>query len=381
MMRPIYFDFCATTPVHPTVREAMLPALAADFGNPSSMHWAGQAAARLKEQARTKVAQALGCSPSEIVFTSGATEADNLALMGVMHRHRPGEAHLITTSIEHHAILHTAQALEREGYAVTYLPVDGTGLVDPKNVLKAIRSETVLISIMLVNNEVGSIQPVSEIGALAHERNILMHTDAVQGLCLPNVSIDQLNADLLSLSAHKIYGPKGIGALYVSQWIELMPLMFGGAQENTLRPGTENMAGILGLAAACELVQAHKTEQHRHLTELRHRMISGLRQAVPGVVINGPEQAVAPHVLSASFPQADGEALLFRLSSEGFAVSMGSACTSKDIEPSHVLRAMRLPVSQIEGTLRISFGFPTQESEIDAFLAILPAVYQRSRIA
>jgi cysteine desulfurase len=379
-MRQIYFDYCATTPVHPTVREAMLPALEADFGNPSSMHWAGQAAARLKEQARVRVANALVCSPEEIIFTSGATEADNLALMGVMHCHRPGEAHLITTAIEHHAVLHTAQALEREGYAVTYLPVDGSGLVDPQSVLQAIRPETVLISAMLVNNEVGSIQPVREIGALAHERNIVMHTDAVQGLCLPDATIDRLNVDLLSLSAHKIYGPKGIGALYVRQGIELAPLMFGGAQENTLRPGTENMAGILGLAAALELVQAHKTEQHQHLTELRQRMISGLRLAVPGVIINGPADAIAPHVLSATFPNADGETLLFRLSSEGFAVSMGSACTSKDIEPLHVLKAMGLSLSHIEGTLRISFGFPTREDEIDAFLAVLPEIYQKSLV-
>ena len=359
----------------------MLPALEADYGNPSSMHWAGQAAARSKEQARARVAQALGCAPPEVIFTSGATEADNLALMGVLRCHRPGEAHFITTSIEHHAVLHTAQALEREGYAVTYLPADGKGVVDPQAVREAIRPTTVLISVMLVNNEVGSVQPVSEIGALAHEHNILMHTDAVQGMCLPDTSICRLNVDLLSLSAHKIYGPKGVGALYVREGVSLAPMVFGGAQENMLRPGTENMAGILGLAAALELVQTHKAEQHQHLLELRRRMVEGLHRVVPGVIINGPEKEVAPHVLSASFPQADGEALLFRLSSEGFAVSMGSACTSKNIEPSHVLKAMGLPVPQIEGTLRISFGFPTQESEIDAFLGALPSVYQRSRIA
>jgi cysteine desulfurase len=379
MNRQLYFDYCATTPVHPEVRAAMLDTLEADFGNPSSMHWAGRRAAERVAQARAEVAAGIGCGPQEIYFTSGATEADNLALLGVMRQFEPGRAHLITSAVEHHAILHAAQELERAGYAVTYVPVDAGGRVDPEAVRQALRPDTALISLMLVNNEVGAIQPVAEVGALARAHGVRLHTDAVQALGLLEVQVDRLNVDLLSLSGHKIYGPKGIGALYVREGVRVQPLIYGGAQEKSLRPGTENVPGIVGLGAAVRLTQQHKPEARVRLAGLRQALIRGLGERVPGVTVNGPAEQVAPHVLSVSFPKTDGEMLLVRLNGEGVAASLGSACTSHSIEPSHVLTAMGLPLEQIEGTLRISLGYPTQASEVDELLEILPGVVRRAR--
>ncbi|MGE5072194.1 MAG: cysteine desulfurase family protein [Anaerolineae bacterium] len=373
----IYLDYCATTPVHPEVRAAMMTALEDDFGNPSSMHWAGRRAGELVSQARSEVAASISAHPQEIYFTGGATEADNLALLGVMRRYEPGKAHLVTTAVEHHAILHTAAQLEKEGYAVTVLPVDGQGLVDPQQVRKAIRPDTALISVMLVNNETGAIQPVADIANVAQEKGILMHTDAVQGMGLLDVNVDTLKVDLLSLSAHKIYGPKGVGALYVRRAVALKPLAFGGPQEQSLRPGTENVPGIVGLGAATRLTCQHKAEERKRLSDLRARLIDGLADRVPGVTINGPSHQVAPHVVSASFPGTDGEMTLIRLNAESIAVSLGSACNSKSIEPSHVLTAMGLPHQQIEGSLRISMGYPTTPDEINRFLEIIPGVVQR----
>ena len=371
MERRIYLDYCATTPVHLQVREAMIAALDSEFGNPSSLHWAGQRALDLLKQARMDVASSLGCAPEEIIFTSGATEADNLALFGTLRLLPKNNAHLITSAIEHHAILHAAEQLEREGYAVTYLPVDSRGLVDPEDVRRAIRPETALVSIMFVNNEVGSIQPIAEISGIAHEYGIRFHTDAVQGMGLLDVDVNALGIDMFSLSAHKIYGPKGIGALYVRNGIKLLPLVVGGSQERSRRAGTENVPGILGLAAAMWLVRAHRTEERVRMLRLRERLINGLQAIGPGVTVNGPGDEVAPHVVSASFAGADAEMLLIRLNNEGFAVSMGSACNSKSIEPSHVLTAMGMPREQIESTLRISLGMPTTEEEIDQFLQAL----------
>ncbi len=373
----IYLDYCATTPVHPQVRTAMLATLEDDFGNPSSMHWAGRQANELIGQARSEVAESIGASPQEICFTSGATEADNLALLGVLRRYEPGKAHLITTAVEHHAILHAAAQLEKEGYAVTILPVDGQGLVNPQNVRKALRPETVLVSVMMVNNETGAIQPVAEIGALAQEMGILMHTDAVQGMGLLDVNVDALKVDLLSLSAHKIYGPKGIGALYVRRGVRVEPLAFGGPQEQSLRPGTENVPGIVGLGTAVRLTREHKSEERTRLSGLRAGLIDRLMERVPDAILNGPAKQVAPHVVSVSFPGADGEMILIRLNAEGIAVSLGSACNSKSIEPSHVLTAMGLPREQIEGSLRISLGYPTNQAELDRFLEVIPTVVQR----
>ena len=381
MTHPIYLDYCATTPVDAGVRDAMLAALQADFGNPSSMHWAGRNAARLLAQARAQVAQGIGCAPEEITFTSGATEADNLALFGLMRRHAPGAAHLITTQIEHHAILHAADVLEREGYAVTRLPVDGQGLVDPQDVRRALRPETKLISVMLVNNETGAVQPVKAIAALARAAGVPVHTDAVQGIGLLGADVDGLGVDLLSLSAHKIYGPKGVGVLYVRSGTGLAAQLHGGPQEGGLRPGTENMPGIVGLGAAVERVGAVRAGERERLTGLRSRLIDGLRDRIPGLLVNGPTEAVSPHVASLSFPGADGEMMLIRLNGAGVAVSLGSACTSREILPSHVLTAMGLPRAQIEATLRVSLGMPTTPEEIDAFVALAAEIWPQARLS
>ena len=379
MKQTVYLDYCATTPVHTEVRSAMMAALDDNFGNPSSMHWAGRQAAELVKISREEVAAGIGCQPEEIHFTSGATEADNLALFGVMHRYDPGNAHLITSAVEHHAILHAAEKLEQEGYPVTILPVDNGGRVDPAHIRNAIRPDTKLVSIMLVNNEVGTIQPVAEIGQVVHKAGALMHTDAVQGMGLPGWNVDTLNVDLLSLSAHKISGPKGIGALYVRSGVELQPQVFGGPQEGSLRAGTENVPGIAGLGTAMKLIREHRQEQFKRLAFLRSRLVEQLTDRIPGAIVNGPGQQVAPHVLSVSFPGADGEMMLIRLNGEGIAVSLGSACTTKSIEPSHVLTAMGLPGEQIDGTLRISLGYPTSEADLDRLIEVLPEVVKLAR--
>ena len=373
----IYLDYCATTPVHPDVREQMLRALDVNFGNPSSVHWAGTESKQLIDQARIDVAKGIGCLPEEITFTSGATEADNLALFGILRLFPPNQAHLITSSIEHHAILHAAQRLERDGYSVTYLPVDEHGLVNPEDVRRAIRPETKLISIMYVNNEVGSIQPIREIGKIAREHHVRFHTDAVQAIGLFNIDVVDLNVDLLSLSAHKIYGPKGIGVLFVRAGTELTPMIVGGSQEHLLRAGTENVPGIAGLGAAMNLVRQHRAEERVRIMELRKSLIDRLRAHVAEVIVNGLEEATAPHILSISFLGADAEMMLIRLNGEGIAVSLGSACNSKSIEPSHVLTAMKLPQEQIESTLRFSLGMPTTKDEIDVLLEVITRVLPR----
>ena len=375
----IYLDYCATTPVHSSVLNAMLHAFDSDFGNPSSMHWAGKDSKQLVNQARVNVANGIGCRPSEIIFTSGATEADNLALFGTLRLFPSNEAHLITSAIEHHAILHAAHRLEQDGYSVTYLPVNEHGLVNPEDVRRAIRPETKLISIMYVNNEVGSIQPISEIGQLAREHNIRFHTDAVQAVGLFDVNVDELNVDMLSLSAHKIYGPKGIGALYVRSGLELAPMILGGPQEGSLRAGTENVPGIVGLGAGMNFVCAHRAEERIRIMELRKSLINGLRIGA-AVIVNGLEEKIASHILSISFIGVDAEMMLIRLNGEGIAVSLGSACNSASIEPSHVLTAMKLPQEQIESTLRISLGMPTTERELDILLGVIERVLPRTVI-
>ena len=380
MSSRIYLDYCATTPVHPQVRDAMLRALDIDFGNPSSMHWAGSDSKRLIDQSRVDVAHTIGCRACEIIFTSGATEANNLALLGTLRRFSPDEAHLITTAIEHHAILHAAQRLEGEGYSVTYLPVDQYGLVDPEDVRRSIRPETKMISVMYVNNEVGSVQPIAEIGRIAQGHGIRFHTDAVQAMGLFDVDVDALNVDMLSLSGHKIYGPKGIGALYVRSGIALAPMILGGPQEHTLRAGTENVPGIVGLGAAMHLVRECRMAERARLAELRQCLVENLHAIDPTVIVNGPKDAAAPHILSVSFRGLDVEMLQIRLNNDGIAVSLGSACNSKSIELSHVLTAMQLPQEQIESTLRISLGMPTTRDEINLLLDVIARVLPRAVI-
>jgi len=375
----IYLDYCATTPVHPDVKKSILETLDRYYGNPSSMHQAGMDAKQLLDQARLSAASNLACQPEEIIFTSGATEADNLAIFGVMHQFEPGNAHLVTSSIEHHAVLHAAHQLQKEGYSVTELPVDADGMVDPDAVDRAIGVNTKLVSIMQVNNEMGSIQQIPEISKITAEKGVLFHTDAVQGIGYLNTDINALNVDLLSLSAHKIFGPKGAGALYVRKTTKIMPMLYGGPQESTIRPGTENIPGIVGLGKALQLTLDKKNKEFSRLSKLKTWFIETIKDAIPGVIINGSDR-VSPHILSISFPGAIAEMMQFHLHTQGVAVSLGSACTSKDIEPSHVLQAMGLPIDQIDSTLRISFGYPTTQNELEIVLELLPDIWRRSKI-
>ena len=375
----VYLDYSATTPIHESVSAQMVRALTLDYGNPSSMHWGGKNARELIAHARGGIASSIGCSPDEIIFTSGATEADNLALFGIMRLYQPGSAHLITSSIEHHAVLHAAEQLEREGYAITCVGVDQSGLVKPEDVQRAIRPDTKLISIMHVNNEVGAVQPIAEIGNLARGLKILFHTDAVQGFGLFGINVEAMHIDLLSLSGHKIYGPKGIGALYLRRGLKLAPMIYGGPQEYNHRGGTENVPGICGLGAAVDFVQIHRAAEYIRIKALRRYLIENLREISPAMIINGPEEQVSPHIVSVSFIGHNAEMLLIRLNNAGIAVSLGSACNSESVEPSHVLTAMNLPTSQIESTLRVSLGFQTTQDELDFFLEMLKTELPRTR--
>ena len=375
----IYLDYCATTPVAPEVAAAMLPVLESGFGNPSSLHRFGRHAKVLLETARSQVASRIGAQPQEIVFTSGATEADNLALFGVAACYEGNDAHLITSSIEHHAVLHAAQRLEENGWKVTYLPVGKDGLVNTEDVIRAIRPDTRLISLMMVNNEVGTIQPVQEVGEIARSSGILLHTDAVQGLGLLPVSVDELGVDLLSLSGHKIYGPKGAGALYVRQGTQIKPALVGGPQENEYRAGTENLPGIVGLGAAAVLCKARQESEHERLLALRMYFLDALGNRVDHFQVNGAADRVSPHVISVTFFDSDGEMMLFLLDQQGIAVSMGSACNAKTVAPSHVLLAMGLSPEDADATLRISMGSSTSRADMDRLLEVLPQVVEQCR--
>jgi len=377
----MYFDYCATTPVSEEVIKAMQPFWRGNFGNPSSLHQYGRVAAEGMEFARNQVASLIGAKAHEIIFTNGATEANNLALLGMLHPWRRESGHLITSSIEHHSVLHTAHFLEKMGFEVTYLPVGEDGLISPQSVEKAIRPDTNLISIMLVNNELGTIEPAAEIGKIAHQHAIPFHCDAVQGIGLLDVDIESMQVDLLSLSAHKIYGPKGVGALAVRDGIEISSIFHGGSQEKHLRPGTENVPAIIGLVKACELVTAYKEQDRKKIIDFRMQLIKGLKQYIPDVVVNGAQgEKVCPHVLSLTFPGCVAEMIQIRLSMQDVAISLGSACNSKDIAPSHVLLAVGLSRENADATIRISLGRETTQEEITRLSEILPDVVSACRI-
>jgi len=358
----------------------MLVGLEDSFGNPSSMHAYGRNSRQLVESAREQVAAGIGSSPEEIIFTSGATESNNLALIGLMKSLLPQKNHLITSAIEHHAVLHTAQALENAGYQLTILPVDSEGFISPQTLKNSLRPETALVSIMMVNNEVGTVQDLKPLVDIAHQNGTFFHTDAVQAAPCLEIDVARMGVDLLSLSAHKIYGPKGIGALFIRSGVDLEPLFYGGAQERKMRPGTENVPGILGLGAAMELRVDHLTSRLKKFQELRSYLCQGLSEIAPDCMINGPADHVSPHVISATFPGLDGEMLLFHLNQQGAAVSLGSACTSESIEPSHVLSALGLGEEDIDSTLRISLGESSTQNQIDQLLSIFTDAIQRSRI-
>lgn len=377
-MNTIYFDYNATTPLDAEVRTAMEPCLSQVFGNPSSVHRLGQRARALLDDARDRVARTLGCKPAEIVFTSGGTESNNLAILGVARRYRERGRHIITSSIEHHAVLHTCAYLEqREGFSVTYLPVDSSGRIDPGDLKQAIRPDTILVSLMAANNEVGTLQPVAELGAICRERNVFFHTDAVQWFGKEPVrSIQQFNANLVSLCAHKIYGPKGCGLLYIQAPLPLDAILFGGGQENERRAGTENLANVVGLAEAVERFVPKPVFEREKLQSLTHHLIDFL-DTLPSVRFCGSREYRLNNTAAFTVPGADSLAVLAGLDLEGICVSSGSACTAGSIQPSHVTLAMGVPGPA--ALVRVSLGRDSTLGEVDRFTQVLPQVIDRLR--
>lgn len=378
-MRRVYLDHAATTAVHPEVLQTMLPYLQDQFGNPSSIYSWGREAKAAIENARAQVAALINADPSEIIFTGSGTEADNFALSGVTDALDQRGAHIITSKIEHHAILHTAEALERKGYKVTYLPVNTEGLVNPEILKEAFTEGTVLVSIMFANNEIGTIEPIAELAQITKEHGALFHTDAVQAVGNLPIDVKQLDIDLLSLSGHKIYGPKGVGALYVRRGTRIKPLLHGGAQERKLRAGTENVPGIVGLGKAAELARLELAERQTHLTELREYLIDGVLSSIDHVRLNGHRSLRLPGNTNFSFEYIEGESLLLSLDLAGIAASSGSACTSGSLEPSHVLMAIGLPHEVAHGSLRLTIGRENTKEDIDYLLSVLPNMVKRLR--
>ena len=378
-MNQIYMDYAATTPTDKRVVAAMLPYFEEVFGNPSSLHAFGQEAGAAVEGARARIASFLGATPPEIIFTSGGTESDNFAIKGVAYANRKRGDHIITSSIEHRAVLETCRFLEVEGFRVTYLPVNGEGLVDPAAVAGAITDRTVLVSIMHANNEIGTIQPIAEIGKLVREREIYFHTDAVQTFGHLPLKPAELNVDLLSASAHKLYGPKGAGMLYIRKGTRVVPFMNGGEQEGGRRASTLNVPGIVGFGKAVELAGGELAEETARLTALRDRFIRGLADRVEGIRLNGHPVLRLPNSVSISVPHVEGEGMLLSLDMMGIACSTGSACSSAGVEASHVLAAIGQPPELAHGSLRFSLGRSTKESDIDAVLETLPPIVARLR--
>jgi len=380
--RMIYMDHAATTAVDQRVLEAMLPYWTEQYGNPSGIYRLAREAAKAMEQARETVAGILGCKPREIIFTSCGSESDNLALRGVAfaQRARGKGNHIITTPIEHHAVLHTAEELrDRFGFELTLLPVDRHGMVDPDDVARAIRDDTVLISVMYANNEVGTIEPIAEIGAIARERGIPFHTDAVQAGGVLPLNVNDLKVDLLSLSAHKFYGPKGIGLLYVRDGVPLWPMQTGGGHERRRRAGTENVPYIVGLATALKLAYEEAEENNRRIAALRDRLIAGVLERIPDVHLNGHPTQRLPNNANFTIKYIEGEAVLIQLDLMGVAASSGSACSTGAVEPSHVLRAMGVPPEEAFGSLRLTLGRENTEEDVDYVLEVLPPIVERLR--
>ena len=378
-MAQVYFDHAATTPTRPEVVEAMLPYFQERWGNPSSIHTSGREAAAGMDQARGQVAALVGALPEEIVFTSSGTEADNQALVGIsLAREKKGN-HIITSAIEHHAVLHTAQYLEKRGLQVTYLPVDSTGLVDPNDVRKAITDRTILVSIMHANNEIGTIEPIAEIGAICRERDVILHTDAVQTVGHVPLNVRELNVDLLSLSAHKFYGPKGVGALFVRKGVRISPLIHGGGHERGRRSSTENVPGIVGLGEAARLAVRDLDWEIKHSTGLRDRLIEGVLGRVPDAILTGHPTRRLPNSASVCVRYVEGESMLLNLDFEGIAASSGSACTSGSLEASHVLLAIGLPHDLAHGSLRLTVGRGNTPAEVDHFLTVFPPIVEKLR--
>lgn len=378
-MKRIYLDHAATTPTDPRVLEAMLPYFSDAFGNPSSIHSLGQETRAAVEEARHNIAGLIGAQSEEIIFTSGGTEADNLAIKGTASANKQKGNHVITTSIEHHAVLESCKFLEGQGFGVTYLPVDRNGLVDLDEIRRAITAGTILISVMHANNEVGTIQPIADIGKIARERGIYFHTDAVQTVGHIPVNVNEFGIDLLTMSAHKLYGPKGIGALYIRKGTRIDSFMHGGGQERGLRASTENVPAIVGFGKAAEIAQGEVDRESKRLTSLRDKLIQGLFEQIPDIHLNGHPVQRLPNNVNVSIAFVEGESMGIGLDMEGIAASTGSACSSHDLAPSHVLLALGLPGVLARGSLRFSLGRETTEEEIDRVLEVLPRIVARLR--
>lgn len=378
-MRSVYMDYSATTYVKPEVLEEMLPYFTNKFGNPSSFYGISRETKMAVDKARGQVAQALNADLNEIYFTGGGSEADNWAIKGIASAYKNKGNHIITTKIEHHAVLHTCQYLEKQGFEVTYLDVDEEGFINLEELKNAITDKTILVSIMFANNEIGTIEPVKEIGKICRERKVLFHTDAVQAVGNVKIDVKDMNIDLLSLAGHKIYGPKGIGALYVRKGIRIHNLIHGGGQERNRRAGTENIAGIVGLGKAIELASQNLEEHAKNMVVLRDRLIEGLLK-IPYTRLNGPRgDKRLPGNVNVSFEFIEGESILLSLDFEGVCASSGSACTSGSLDPSHVLLAIGLPHEKAHGSLRLTLGDGSTEEDVDYVLEVVPPIIERLR--
>ncbi len=378
-MKDIYMDYNATTPVDPRVVETMIPYLRERFHNPSSIYSGAKKVKKAVEQAREKVASLIGARPREVVFTGGGSEADNHAIKGVAFAFRDRGNHVITSAIEHHAVLHTCKFLEKIGFEVTYLPVDKYGIVDPDTLRKAIKENTILVSIMMSNNEIGTLEPIKELAEVAHSKGVLFHTDAVQAVGKIPVNVKELGVDLLSLSGHKFYGPKGVGALYIRSGVKLHPLIHGGGQERGRRAGTENVAGIVGIGVASEIAMEEMEEEERKIRPLRDRLERELLKRIPEVVVNGHPEKRLYNTLNICVKHIEGEGMLALLDMNGISASSGSACTSGSLEPSHVLLAIGLPHEIAHGSLRFSLGKYNTIEDVDRVVEVLPSIVERLR--
>ena len=379
-MKQIYLDNAATTRVLPEIAEAMAKTMTENYGNPSSIYTLGQSAHEILDEARIKVAKLINAaSPEEITFTCGGSEGDSMILEGIAKAYGKKGKHIITSAIEHHAILHACQDLEKQGFKITYLPVDEFGRVKPADVEKAITPETILISVMFANNEIGTLEPIREIGAIAHKHGVLMHTDAVQAVGHVPVDVQADNIDLLTLTAHKFHGPKGTGAIYIKKGIRPANIIFGGPQEHGLRPGTENTAGILGLGMAAEHAVTHMAENGKRLSALRDKLIKGILEKIPEVRLNGHPTDRLPNNVNVSIRYIEGEGMLLHLDMVGIAASSGSACTSGTLDPSHVLLAIGLPHEIAHGSLRLTLSEFSTEADVDYVLEQLPGIVESLR--
>ncbi len=379
-MRRVYFDHSATTPVRPEVAELVFEQLKGNFGNPTSMHKFGREARQDLDLARERVASAIGADPKEIIFTSGGTEADNMAIHGIAMANKDKGNHIITSAVEHHAVINTVKALGKAGFEITILPVDKYGMVNPEDVRAAITDQTILITIMHANNEIGTIMPIAEISKIAKEKGVIFHTDAVQSFGKIPVNVDELGVDLLSLAAHKFYGPKGVGALYIRKGTKWKQSLFhGGAQEKLRRSGTENVPGIVGMGLACELAVRDLAAEAERLTVLRDKLIKEVLANIPYVNLTGHPEKRLPNHASFTFDYIEGESMLLSMDMKGVAASSGSACTSGSLEPSHVLLATGIPHETAHGSIRLTLGRDSNMEDVDYFLEIMPPIVTRLR--